>query len=105
MCLEKGSLEVHINNAKKKEISKGEGFGELALLYNAPRSASIKAIENCMLWGIDRHTFRNAVEEIMSKEYDINRKFIEDVKFFSKKKIKFIIYFAIYIIIMLTNNY
>jgi len=61
---------------KKKDILKGESFGELALLYNAPRSGSIKAIENSNLWAIDRHTFRNALEEIMSKEYEINRKFI-----------------------------
>lgn len=28
----------------KKTIKAGEAFGELALLYNAPRSASVRAI-------------------------------------------------------------
>ena len=39
----------------------GKCFGELALLYNAPRSATIKSIGKCELWGIDRDTFRKVV--------------------------------------------
>jgi len=77
--LEKGTIQVVVNNDVKKEIHAGEGFGELALLYNAPRSASCRAIEQCYLWGIDRYTFRKVVEEIITKEYEENRKFIESV--------------------------
>jgi len=35
----------------------GDGFGELALLYNSKRTASIRATESCSLWGIDRNKF------------------------------------------------
>ena len=59
-----------------------DGFGELALLYNAPRSATVRATENSHLWGIDRNTFRKAVEEMITKEYEENRKFMEGVRFF-----------------------
>lgn len=52
------------------------------MLYGAPRSASIKTLEPCGLWGIDRHTFRRAVEEMVVKQTDENRKFIEAVRFF-----------------------
>ncbi len=41
----------------------GEAFGELALLYNAPRQASIKAKEDCVLYALDRETFNNIVKE------------------------------------------
>ncbi len=68
----------------KRIISVGEGFGELALLYNAPRSASIVSKESSTLWGIDRNTFRKAVEEMVAKEYEINRTFIDDIAFFRK---------------------
>ena len=72
-----------INDKVKRNLMTNDGFGELALLYNAPRSASVKTIESCYLWGIDRKTFRRAVEEIIIKEYEENRKFIDAVRFFS----------------------
>jgi cGMP-dependent protein kinase len=81
--LEKGALEVSINDKVVKNLKSGDGFGELALLYSAPRSASIKATENCTFWAIDRNTFKKAIGEMITKEYDENRKFIEAVKFFS----------------------
>lgn len=83
--VEKGSLEVIVNNNFVRTLKKGDGFGELALLYNAPRSASIRAKEKCLLWGIDRHTFRTAIEELTIQHFEENRKFIEDVHLFSKQ--------------------
>jgi len=82
--LERGSMEVIVNDKSKRELKAGDGFGELALLYNAPRSASVKALDHCNLWGIDRNTFRRAVEEMITKEYEENRKFMEVVRFFRK---------------------
>ena len=36
-------------------------FGELALLYNVPRAATITAKEKCVLWSLDRETFNNLI--------------------------------------------
>ncbi|KAL4509200.1 hypothetical protein ABPG72_018131 [Tetrahymena utriculariae] len=80
--LEQGRIQVSVKDNVKRDIVPGEGFGELALLYNAPRSASCKALQKCHLWGIDRATFRRVVEEMITKEYEQNRKFIENHKFF-----------------------
>lgn len=33
-------------------------FGELALLYNMPRAATIKAVTEGLIWALDRQTFR-----------------------------------------------
>jgi cAMP-dependent protein kinase regulator len=41
----------------------GEAFGELALLYNAPRAATIIAKEPCILWALDRETFNHIVKD------------------------------------------
>ncbi len=62
-------------------------------MYNAPRSATVKALEHCYLWGIDRNTFRRAVEEMITKEYEENRKFMEVVRFF---RIILFIFYRIY---------
>ena len=39
-----------------KNYKPGESFGELALLYNAPRAATIKCISKngCVLFSLDR---------------------------------------------------
>ena len=79
-----GSTEVIIHDQVRRVLKAGEGFGELALLFNAERSASVRAVEKCGLWGIDRRTFRKVVQEMMSKQYKENRKFMEKIKFFRK---------------------
>ena len=46
-----------------KTYQPGEGFGELALLYNAPRAATITADEDSIVWRLDRDTFNNIVKD------------------------------------------
>lgn len=41
--LKEGELDVEVNGLMEGKINNGEGFGELALLYSTPRSASILA--------------------------------------------------------------
>ena len=50
-------------------------FGELALLYNMPRAASVKAITPGTLWAMDRQTFRR----ILLKSAYKKRKMYEDL--------------------------
>lgn len=61
--LEKGCCEVNYPDRNKREIKSGEGFGELALLYEVPRSATVTALEYCGLWILDKVKFRLAVEQ------------------------------------------
>ena len=46
-----------------KTYKSGEVFGELALLYNAPRAASIRAETLAQVWALDRNTFNFIVKE------------------------------------------
>ena len=48
---------------KLKEYQPGEGFGELSLLYNAPRAATITSTEESLLWKLDRDTFNHIVKD------------------------------------------
>jgi cGMP-dependent protein kinase len=56
----------------------------LSLLFNAPRSASIKAEATSFLWYIDRVTFKTAVEEIISANYNENKAFIDQSMYLSE---------------------
>jgi cAMP-dependent protein kinase regulator len=58
--VESGTLrceKIFAGNTEPTELKTyvpGEAFGELALLYNAPRAATIIAKESATLWGLDR---------------------------------------------------
>lgn len=66
--MEKGTLNCSKNVEDGSEThlqvyNDGETFGELALMYNVPRGANIKAASECVLWAIDRNTFSYYVKE------------------------------------------
>ena len=64
-----------------KEYAPGESFGELALLYNAPRAATItcKSAE-CELWSLDRSTFNNIIKRAVQKKREKYDDFLEKVE-------------------------
>jgi len=66
-----------------KTYQPGEAFGELALLYNAPRAATIFANENCQLWKLDRDTFNHIVKDAAQRKRDKYETFLEKVTVFS----------------------
>jgi len=77
-----GSLEVLVNGARVNVMKTGDSFGELALLHNTPRSATIKTLERCTLWGVDRKRFRDAVEKVNGRNYKENKDFVNSVPIF-----------------------
>ena len=58
----------------------GESFGELSLLYNAPRAASIQAKTDCVLWALDRETFNNIVKDAAMKRRERYESFLKKVE-------------------------
>lgn len=70
--IENGSLDCSINVDGNQKVVKtceaGDVFGELALLYNCPRSATVTAKGSCVLWKLDRETFTHIVKESAQKK-------------------------------------
>ena len=58
----------------------GEGFGELALLYNQVRAATITAKTECVLWKIDRDTFNHIVRDSATKKREKYDQFLDQVE-------------------------
>lgn len=53
-CLEKGTVSACVLNiGEVMKYEAGGCFGELALLYNCPRAASVIALTDCSLWTLD----------------------------------------------------
>ena len=59
--LSTGSVSVYESTEFKGTLHPGTGFGEIALLYSCPRTATIRAREECDLWFMDRRAFRVTV--------------------------------------------
>ncbi len=62
----------------------GESFGELALLYNAPRAATITAdSDEVITWVLDRETFNHIVKEAAQKKREKYENFLKKVDILS----------------------
>jgi cAMP-dependent protein kinase regulator len=82
--LEEGTLEctkvINGNKTHLKNYEPGEGFGELALLYNAPRAATITATVASNCWRLDRGTFNHIVKDAAQRKREKYEDFIEKVE-------------------------
>eukprot|EP00416_Gambierdiscus_australes_P022628 CAMPEP_0171078900 /NCGR_PEP_ID=MMETSP0766_2-20121228/14919_1 /TAXON_ID=439317 /ORGANISM="Gambierdiscus australes, Strain CAWD 149" /LENGTH=777 /DNA_ID=CAMNT_0011536055 /DNA_START=151 /DNA_END=2484 /DNA_ORIENTATION=- len=52
------------SSLKVANVTSGGSFGESALLYSAPRSATVKASEDSLVWVIDRHNFKEILMKV-----------------------------------------
>lgn len=54
-------------------------FGELALMYNMPRAASVRAQTAGALWAMDRHTFRRILLKSAFKKRKLYEELLDKV--------------------------
>ncbi|XP_050524071.1 cAMP-dependent protein kinase type II regulatory subunit [Daktulosphaira vitifoliae] len=64
--IDRGIFEAYVIESDESErlvhtYENTGSFGELALLYNMPRAATIKAVSDGLLWAMDRQIFRRIV--------------------------------------------
>jgi cAMP-dependent protein kinase regulator len=66
--IESGKFDCIKDDKVVKTCQSGDVFGELALLYNCPRAATVKSKEKGVLWQLDRETFNAIVKEAAQKK-------------------------------------
>ncbi|XP_055882906.1 cAMP-dependent protein kinase type II regulatory subunit-like isoform X6 [Biomphalaria glabrata] len=59
--IDNGKYDIKVNNKIVGHYNNEGFFGELALMYNMPRAATIVASSKGTVWGLDRQTFRRIV--------------------------------------------
>jgi len=85
--IETGSLDClkNIDGTEKvvKTCNAGDVFGELALLYNCPRAASVVAKDDCICWQLDRETVNHIVKDAAVKRRNKYETFLKSVTLIS----------------------
>jgi cAMP-dependent protein kinase regulator len=90
--VEKGTFDIYVNSSgtigpgpegmgtKVNSIGPGGSFGELALMYNAPRAATVISTEaSSTLWRLDRVTFRRILMDSAFQRRRMYESFLEEV--------------------------
>jgi cAMP-dependent protein kinase regulator len=54
---------INEENKELRDYDEGDVFGELALMYNTPRAATITALDKSVLYSLDRECFNHIVKE------------------------------------------
>jgi cAMP-dependent protein kinase regulator len=86
---ESGALQPGADGMGKKvgSINPGGSFGELALMYNAPRAATIVSTsKGGVLWQLDRVTFRRILMTDAAEKRKMYEGFLEEVPLLSELK-------------------
>lgn len=79
-----GTVEVLVEGVRKALINKGGFFGEMALLHNSKRTATIRTIDKSMFWVLSREGFKAAIQTVSEAKQQENRNFIEKIPLFSR---------------------
>jgi len=99
--VEEGSFNIYIENTRQKSAiegtetsnlqyqikpgnlvakrGKGESFGELALMYNSPRAATVVATEDSRIWAVTRASFRKILIKVTKEKLTEFQDFLENV--------------------------
>ncbi|XP_072289766.1 cGMP-dependent protein kinase 2-like [Eucyclogobius newberryi] len=82
--LAEGKLEVLQNQKLLSWLFPWTTFGELAILYNCTRTASIRAVNKVKTWTLDREVFQNIMRRTAETRQDQHRDFLRSVSILSE---------------------
>jgi cAMP-dependent protein kinase regulator len=88
--IQNGIFDIFIRGTQGEQkvgnsLGPGNSFGELALMYNTPRAATVKAASNATVWQIDRATFRKIIVHYKFLRNQQYKEFLRNVEINGKK--------------------
>jgi len=80
--IESGVYDIFVNKEKVGAYNEQGSFGELALMYNMPRAATIVAKTKGKLWALDRLTFKRIVLKSAFEKRKMYEQLLENMPMF-----------------------
>lgn len=81
--IELGVYDILVNKQKVGQYVDKGSFGELALMYNMPRAATIIATTRGKLWALDRLTFKRIVLKSAFEKRKMYEQLLENMPMFA----------------------
>lgn len=84
--LTEGECEVlasKANGVPAHRYQPGDSFGELALIHGTPRKATVVAVTDCTLWGLERNAYRNTLMRLTVEKREKYGEFLHRVPLLS----------------------
>jgi cGMP-dependent protein kinase 1 len=78
--IESGTFDIIVNGKKVAdwgEGTKNRAVGELALMYNSPRAATVTASTDAIVWQIGRQTFRSVIAQSAYQTHQHMKEFLK----------------------------
>jgi len=80
--IQEGSFKIFVNETEVAHYGAGKCFGELALMYDAPRAATVQADEDSKLFAVHRLAFRSALRKMVKEQGSRNQNFLGSISEF-----------------------
>jgi CRP-like cAMP-binding protein len=55
--IDAGSFDVLVDGRPVRRLGEGDAFGEIALLHDVPRTATVRALDDGAVWTLDQEEF------------------------------------------------
>lgn len=69
-------------SVQNKRLCPGDGFGEIALLYDAKRTATVRALEDCAVWVLEGDLFKKIIIKTTLERRNVELSFLDRVELF-----------------------
>jgi len=79
-----GQMEVIKEGQVLGQMGPGKAFGELAILYNCTRTASVKAVTAVHVWELERRVFQTVMMRTALRRLEDNLNFLRSVPLLAK---------------------